>query len=158
MIKTCISFYEEFSNIGPTRRTWLWRLKVKANQPCECCLPSSRGPVVIWLAPFPPTLPHRTALFRQTLPHHKKRHPLRLTFQGTDSPPYHRRKHALKLCLHLNHNNCACPRSHLVHTFESRVPPCLSLDINPQRTKYNLTCQSIKYIETRNKLSYNSSD
>ena len=29
MTKTCISIYNEFSNIGPTRRTWLWRLKVK---------------------------------------------------------------------------------------------------------------------------------
>ena len=29
MSNTCISIYNEFSNIGPTRRTWLWRLKVK---------------------------------------------------------------------------------------------------------------------------------
>ena len=29
MPKTCISIYNEFSNIGPTRRTWPWRLKVK---------------------------------------------------------------------------------------------------------------------------------
>ena len=29
MTKTCIFIYNEFSNIGPTRRTWLWRLKVK---------------------------------------------------------------------------------------------------------------------------------
>ena len=29
MPKNCISIYNEFSNIGPTRRTWTWRIKVK---------------------------------------------------------------------------------------------------------------------------------
>ena len=29
MPKNCISIYNEFSNIGPTRRTWAWRIKVK---------------------------------------------------------------------------------------------------------------------------------
>ena len=28
MPKNCISIYNEFSNIGPTRRTWTWRIKV----------------------------------------------------------------------------------------------------------------------------------
>ena len=28
MPKNCISIYNEFSNIGPTRRTWTWRFKV----------------------------------------------------------------------------------------------------------------------------------
>ena len=32
MTKTCISINNEFSNIGPTRRTWLWRLKVKKKE------------------------------------------------------------------------------------------------------------------------------
>ena len=29
MQNNCISIYNEFSNIGPTRRTWTWRIKVK---------------------------------------------------------------------------------------------------------------------------------
>ena len=31
MPKNCISIYNEFTNIGPTRRTWTWRIKVKVN-------------------------------------------------------------------------------------------------------------------------------
>ena len=30
MPKNCISIYNEFSNIGPTRTTWTWRIKVKS--------------------------------------------------------------------------------------------------------------------------------
>ena len=28
----CISIYNEFSSIGPMRRTWTWRIKVKEGQ------------------------------------------------------------------------------------------------------------------------------
>ena len=43
MQKNCISIYNEFSNIGPTRRTWTWRIKVKLLEryswdlPCSFC-------------------------------------------------------------------------------------------------------------------------
>ena len=42
--KNCISIYNEFSNIGPTGRTWTWRIKVNTSLPDRARLLSISSP------------------------------------------------------------------------------------------------------------------